>query len=122
MTDLPLEAEEFLTWLAVERGRSSNTLAAYRRDLHAYTVWLDQRGRALDTATEADIEQYVAWLRSEGRAPASVARAVVVVRTVHRFLADENEFADPAADVAPPHVPAGLPKPLDEGDVLSLLA
>ena len=33
--DVPLEAEEFLTWLAVERGRSANTLAAYRRDLRA---------------------------------------------------------------------------------------
>jgi integrase/recombinase XerD len=118
---LPLPAEEFLTWLAVERGRSANTLAAYRRDLLAYTLWLDQRGRSLDTATEADVEMYVAWLRSEGRAPASVARAVVVVRIVHRFLADENQFPDPAADVAPPPVPAGLPKPLDEAEVLSLL-
>src|SRR5215218_10201455 len=112
-TALPLPAEEFLTWLAVERGRSSNTLAAYRRDLHGYTTWLDQRGRSLDTATEADVEQYVAWLRSEGRAAASVARALVAVRTVHRFLADEGEFPDPAAEVAPPPVPAGLPKPLD---------
>lgn len=31
--ELPLAAEDFLTWLAVERGRSANTLAAYRRDL-----------------------------------------------------------------------------------------
>ena len=36
--ELPLEAEEFLTWLAVERGRSANTLAAYRRDLRAYVA------------------------------------------------------------------------------------
>ena len=40
----PLEVEEFLTWLAAERGRSPNTLAAYRRDLRAYTAWLDERG------------------------------------------------------------------------------
>ncbi|MFM9225446.1 MAG: recombinase XerD, partial [Actinomycetota bacterium] len=31
--DLPLDVEEFLTWMAAERGRSANTLAAYRRDL-----------------------------------------------------------------------------------------
>ena len=29
---LPAAAEEFLSWLAVEKGRSANTLAAYRRD------------------------------------------------------------------------------------------
>ena len=118
-TALPLEAEEFLTWLAVERGRSANTLAAYRRDLQAYTSWLD--GRTIDSVTEADVERYVGALRAQGRAPASVARALVAVRTLHRFLADETDAADPAADVAPPRVPAGLPKPLDEADVVALL-
>ncbi|HKA03690.1 MAG TPA: tyrosine-type recombinase/integrase, partial [Acidimicrobiales bacterium] len=36
-------------------------------------------------------------------------------------LADEDGGADPAADVAPPRVPAGLPKPLDETEVVALL-
>ncbi|MGD0749620.1 MAG: site-specific integrase, partial [Acidimicrobiales bacterium] len=35
-TALPRDAEEFLSWLEVERGRSPRTLAAYRRDLAAY--------------------------------------------------------------------------------------
>jgi len=119
---LPLPAEEFLVWLAVERGRSANTLAAYRRDLHSYTAWLTAEGRTVETATEPDVERYVAHLRAEGRAPATVARALVAVRTLHRFLADEGAAAgDPAADVAPPRVPAGLPKPLDESEVTSLL-
>jgi len=119
---LPLPAEEFLTWLAVERGRSANTLAAYRRDLHGYTVWLAAEGRQLGTVTEPDVERYVAQLRAEGRAPATVARALVAVRTLHRFLADEGAATgDPAADVAPPRVPAGLPKPLEEIQVTALL-
>jgi len=72
--------------------------------------------------TEADVERYVAHLRAEGRAPATVARALVAVRNLHRFLADEGAAAaDPAADVAPPRVPAGLPKPLDEAEVNALL-
>jgi integrase/recombinase XerD len=64
----------------------------------------------------------VARLRSEGRAAASVARALVSVRTLHRFLADEGRLAgDPAAFVAAPKVPQGLPKPLTEDEVRSLL-
>jgi integrase/recombinase XerD len=119
---LPLAAEEFLSWPVVERGRSANTLAAYRRDLAAYMVWLDGDGRSLEDVSEPDIERYVAQLRSEGRAPASVARALVSVRTLHRFLADEGRLAgDPAAFVAPPKVPQGLPKPLTEDEVRSLL-
>jgi integrase/recombinase XerD len=119
---LPLAAEEFLSWLAVERGRSTNTLTAYRRDLAAYLTWLDGDGRSLEDVSEPDVERYVAQLRGEGRAPASVARALVSVRTLHRFLAEEGRLAgDPAAFVAPPKVPQGLPKPLTEDEVRSLL-
>lgn len=120
---LPLEAEEFLTWLAVERGRSSNTLAAYRRDLRAYWAWLHHRGVfALGAVSPDDLLAYVADLRGSGRAEASVARALVAVRTMHRFLAGEDLLpVDPAADLDPPSVPAGLPKPLSEAQVTALL-
>jgi len=121
VTDLPLEAEEHLTWLAAERGRSKNTLAAYRRDLAQYAEWLD--GRSLRTVEAADLEAYVAHLRSEGRAPSSVARALVAVRGLHRFLADEGgEARDPGAVVDVPRVPRGLPKALTEDEVATLLS
>ena len=51
-----------------------------------------------------------------GKAPASVARALVAVRSLHRFLARRGlAGADPAAEVEQPRVPKGLPKPLDRG-------
>ena len=43
-------AEEYLSWLAVEKGRSRNTLTAYRRDIATYEArrrkeapWLEIR-------------------------------------------------------------------------------
>lgn len=121
MADLPLEAEEFLTWLSAERGRSANTLVAYRRDLAAYVTWLGTR--PLDAVTEADLTAYVAHLRSSGKAAASVARAMVAVRSLHRFLALEGEVeTDPSADVDVPRVPKGLPKALAEDEVERLFA
>ena len=120
--ELPLEAEEYLTWLSAERGRSANTLAAYRRDLRAYTAWLAKRQRTVPDATEADIVDYVHHLRAEGKAPSSVARAAVAVRSLHRFLAAEGlAESDPAADVEVPRVPQGLPKALSEEEVERLL-
>ncbi len=122
-TEVPLDVEEFLTWLAVEKGRSTNTLAAYRRDLGAYVTWLAQRGQAVASVRERDIEDYVAHQRAVGKAPSSTARAMVAVRTFHRFCATEGRSTtDPAADVAAPRVPAGLPKPLSEDEVAALLA
>src|SRR5258708_1573833 len=121
-TDLPLEAEEFLTWLAVERGRAANTLAAYRRDLRAYHAWITKRSSDLTAVTSADIAAYIAHLRKQGRAPSSVARATVAVRSLHHFLADEGMApVDAATAVETPRVPAGLPKALDEDDVTRLI-
>ncbi|HEX2192118.1 MAG TPA: site-specific tyrosine recombinase [Acidimicrobiales bacterium] len=119
---MPAEVEELLSWLAVEKGRSPNTLAAYRRDLTAYAEFLAGRRVALGDVTERVVEDYLAFLRAAGRAPASVARALVSVRALHRFLEDEGGAAgNPAGDVGPPRVPAGLPKALSEEEVDALL-
>jgi integrase/recombinase XerD len=121
---LPLEVEELLTWLTVERGRSPNTISAYRRDLRAWLAWLaEQRGRTLAEVGEDDVVDYVEQLRRQGRAPASVARALVSVRALLRFLAAEGTAEhDPGAAVEQPRVPRGLPKALSEAQVARLLA
>jgi integrase/recombinase XerD len=120
---LPIDVEEFLTWLAAERGRSPNTLAAYRRDLQAYWSWLAERGVALGAVTEDDVVAYVHWQRDAGKAPSSVARALVAIRSLHRFLALEGLApGDPAVDVEVPRVPQGLPKALTEDEVERLIS
>ena len=120
---LPPEVEELLSWLSVERGRSPNTLAAYRRDLAGYSQFLAGRRIPLDEVTDRVVEDYLAFLRAAGRAPSSVARALVAVRSLHRFLEDEGlTSANPAQDVERPRVPAGLPKALSEDEVATLLA
>ena len=45
--ELPLVAEDFLSWMAAERGRSANTLVVYRRDLLGYSAWLCSSCRRL---------------------------------------------------------------------------
>ncbi len=121
--DLPLDAEEFLTWLATERGRAAATLTAYRRDLRSYLDWLETRDVALSAAEESEVIDYVHHLRALGRAPSTVARATVAVRSLHRFLAGEGlADHDPSAAVDVPTVPRGLPRALTEEQVGSLLA
>jgi integrase/recombinase XerD len=116
------QAEEFLSWLAVERGRARNTVVAYRRDLIRYQAWLDHRGTGVDEADEPIILDYMAHLRKEGLKPASVARALVSVRSLYRFLLEEGDaLSDPTGEVVAPRVPQGLPKALSEQDVESLL-
>jgi integrase/recombinase XerD len=116
------DAEEFLSWLAVERGRSANTLAAYRRDLGAYEAYLAERGVGLRDVGEPVVQDYVAHLRASGRKPSSVARALVPVRSLHRFCVEEGRAeTDPTGEVGSPRVPQGLPKALTEEEVAALL-
>jgi len=120
--DLPTPIEEFLSWLAVERGRSPNTLVAYRRDLAAYFDFLNERAVPIERVSDREVEEYVASLRAAERAPASVARALVAVRSLHRFLVDESgSGSDPTDGVGAPRVPTGLPKALAEDDIEALL-
>ena len=119
---LPVECEEFLTWMTVERGRAKNTIVAYRRDLTAYVRWLTDLGLDISTIDERHVTRWIAELRSSGAAAASTARALAAVRQLHRFMSEESLRADdPTADVAAPRVPAGIPHPLTEDEVAALI-
>jgi integrase/recombinase XerD len=117
-------------WLVVERGLAVNSLAAYRRDLRRYAAFLRARGEDdPDRIDEGVVHAYVRHLETlvddDGRrvlAASSVARAVVAVRSFHRFCAREGFVErDPSEEVGAPPVPAGIPKALDEDEVERLL-
>ncbi len=115
-------AEEYLSWLSVEKGRSRNTLLAYRRDLAAWERWARASGIAPERATTEQLERYLDELRVGGRDPASMARSTTALRGQYRFLVGEGLLAvDPTADLRSPRLPRRLPKALDEAQVLSLL-
>jgi integrase/recombinase XerD len=122
--------EEHDTYLTVERGLAANSLAGYRRDLARYATYL--RAHDITNATEVDeatVAKYIDGLRSarddEGKpkyAPASIARAVVAIKSLHRFLVDEEIVdADPTEELGAPRVPQSIPKALTEAEVNALL-
>lgn len=126
---IPTQVGRYLDHLAVERGLATNTLAAYRRDLHRYADFLTTLGRhGLTEVSEADVTAFLRSLR-EGdpvRPPlsaTSAARTVVAVRGLHRFLCVEGICAhDPARDVHPPSIPKRLPKAIGVAEVERLIA
>jgi integrase/recombinase XerD len=121
-TPLSTGAEEYLSWLAVEKGRSRNTLTAYRRDITAWELWALETGvDPVRTGTEP-LEHYLAGLRAQGRNPASMARTTTALRGLFRFLVSEGVITgDPTTDLRSPRLPRRLPKALDEEQVLALL-
>jgi integrase/recombinase XerD len=121
-TPLSNGAEEYLSWLAVERGRAHNTLVSYRRDLHGWEEWGRTEGVDPLVAGPGDLERYLSTLRANGRGPASMARTITALRGLYRFLVDEGSLrVDPTIDLASPRLPQRLPKALDEDQTLRLL-
>lgn len=122
-TPLEILIATYLDHLHVERGMSRHTVAAYRRDLGRYAAHLATRGITDPAAvTPEDITGHAVIL-GETLAPASVARASVAVRSLHRFAVEEGLVeVDPAASVAPPRQPQRLPKALPLDQIQALLA
>ena len=122
-TPLPAPAEEFLSWLAVERGRSTSTLGAYRRDIAAFVEYLQGRHRTLETATTKDVEGFLARQQRAALAPATVARHCSALRGLYGFLLDEGATElDPTALLAARSASTRLPVVLTETQVAALLA
>ncbi len=126
-TGLERLVRAYLDHLGVERGASPHTLSGYRRDLHRYLDHLAGRGiTEPDDVSEADITGFAAALREgesdrPGLAASSVARALVAVRGLHRFVVAERGGESPAAAVSPPRQDRRLPKALDQASVQRLL-
>ncbi len=124
----------WLVHVQVERGRSANTVSAYRRDLRRYRDFLLASGVADPAqATDQHVTGFLRELRTgipatettPGHPPlaaSSAARTLVAVRMFHRFLAAEGDSGtDPAARVSPPGTPKRLPKAISISDVERLL-
>ena len=55
--------DRFLDALWIEDGLAANTLAAYRRDLELYAVWLTrEQGQAIEATRETDLLAYTCLL------------------------------------------------------------
>ena len=133
---MPGLIQTYLDHLTVERGMSRHTVAAYRRDLLRYADFLaelhitdpSQVSGAMIGSYAAQLQEGVVGPDGDGwveppLAKASVARAVIAVRSLHRFLAAEGlTVEDPARSIRPPKPPSRLPKALSLEQVQAMLA
>ena len=114
--------EIFLNHCAVERGLSKNTVAAYRRDLDKFAIFLSEAKLAIAEATSANIIDFAGFLRKSGLSESSIARHVVAIRSLYAFLSKDQGIDNVAIDVNPPKIPKRLPKALTISDIESMIA
>jgi len=124
--DLPLgwsdSIRDFETHLAVERGLSGHTVAAYGSDLRILAAWAVAADLAPAALDRDAVTRFLVAQHGEGRAPRSVARLSSALRQFLAFLRMEGEgAAGPEAVVRPPRPPRILPRTLSEIQIEALL-
>ena len=117
--------DAFIDALWLEDGLSRNTLAAYRRDLSLYAVWLnarEQQQRSLDDSDEDAIRAYFAFRHAVTKAT-SANRCLTVFKRYFRWALRENLVAlDPTLKLESAKQALRVPKVMSEAQVESLLS
>lgn len=123
--------EDYLAYLAVERGLSENTLEAYSRDLDQFSTFAAQLLRGSDEPDEGDvldarqstIASFIADTIDSGGAPSSAARRLTSIRGLYAYLLGRQVIArDPTANLESPRQIMRLPRVLSVHEVDRLIA
>ena len=116
---------EYLSYAAIERGLSKNTIASYQRDLRKFELFLRTNEIELKSVDHAVIDNFLASLRgSDGgsrNSESSNSRAIVTIRNLFKFLSMNSREPNPLHSYAPPKIPKRLPKALKIDEILGLI-
>ena len=114
--------EQFLDSIWAERGLSENTLQAYRYDLLQLSSYLKKQDKDPQTASREELLQFLAAQVQAGKSPKSLSRYLSSFRQFYRWLLREGRIQqDPSALIESPSLGRGLPKALNEQQVVDLL-
>jgi integrase/recombinase XerD len=112
----------FLTHVKVEKGLSSNTVSAYRRDMAKFDEFAKKRKLSLERVTRDDLVDFLAGLYRLNLESRTVARHLVTLRNFFRFAQTQELIAaDPSINLESPKIRRSLPGYLRLEEVERLL-
>src|SRR5476649_1726169 len=117
------EIDQFILYLATERGLSANYQISTRISLEAFAEWLE-KNQIVDPrkVTHGHIGDYLANRKKAGLAAASIKLIVVAIKIFFRFLHVRKITERDIAEVLPmPRIERYLPETLNEIQVEQLL-
>lgn len=116
--------DEFLTYLAIERGHSDNYQLLNRRLLGRLSSWLQAQGVPDPGSVHRDhLTDYLYNSKLRGLVAASLKQEVAVMKGFFRFLRSRYGLRpDPAEILRTPKVKNPLPRTLNQEEVNRLLS
>jgi integrase/recombinase XerD len=92
--------KHFGGYLSVERGLSENSVSAYLTDLRDFVEFLTaQQKNAFGSVTRDDIISFLSECRTRGLESSSIARRLVSIKVLFRYLFQENLIPNDITDV-----------------------
>lgn len=114
--------EEFIDYLSLEKGLSSNTILAYERDLNPFCDFLLQKGSTIDETTLEEVRDYLRYRKKEGWSSASMRRFHSALRIFGRFKIERGEWSSNLFSLLEsPKTEKKLPKGLSLEEVEKIL-
>src|SRR4030042_6914744 len=115
--------DEYLNFMAVEKGASRNTIDGYSRDLNRYAAFIDSlKIYDIRQIGSEDLISYLSRLKSEGLSANSVNRALAALRGFYKYLLHEKKLeSTPVAHIELARVWMHLPDVLSREEMSLLL-
>lgn len=119
------EIEDFILYLATERGLSDNYQLSTRRSLETFASWQEKTRQLTDptAVTLGHFQEFLGSRKQAGLAAASIKLEIVALKIFFRWLAARNRIPrDPAEMLSMPRLERYLPETLNAPDVERLLS
>ena len=112
-------AASFLNHLQIERGLAANSIAAYRRDLEKFRLFLN--GTELTRVTPKVITDFEVFLKESSLSVSTINRTDSTLRSFFKHLQQEYDISDPTLEIAASKVARRLPKALTYDQIMSMI-
>lgn len=115
--------DQFLLYIATERGLSAAYQLSVRQTLEVLVSWLGTKGRCdWDDVGTQELSDFLAWKKNQGSSASSLRINMVHLKIFFRYLAGKKVIvADPAEPLLPPRGETHLPETLNEQLVRGML-
>lgn len=113
------EIEQFLLYLANEKGASQNTVSSYKRDLKKMAVYLQaQEINKVTEVTETYLHSYLFYLERCKNASSSISRGITAIRKFFQYFWRIGVIEqDPSWNLKAPKVMKKMPEVLTQKEV-----
>jgi integrase/recombinase XerD len=121
-TQFDLVLATYLDHLRIERGLSSHSIEAYRRDLSKFDSIIKDKNLDYENLSENKLSEIIGQLTSSGLALSSANRFISSLKGFYKYAGVEYSIRNPLTDIAQFKVARKLPKALSIDEMVRLIS